>query len=175
MLPSKTCFLLAFQSSFLFPCHPLLWICKALIAQIEALTWEDPSSQIETLSPAQVIEECLPLVGQLLSQKNHNNQFVNATLVKAWDFVVPFSFVVLGPNRFLFKFSKQEHISKIFKHTTWNVNGSMLVLQCWSPAATLTELQFNKSPFLDPNPWVSLTQHESKKYHWYWERFGYSL
>jgi hypothetical protein len=68
-------------------------------------------------------------------------------LVKAWDFAVPFSSVVLGPNRFLFKFSKQEHISKIFKHTTWNVIGSLLVLQCWSLAATLNELQFNKSHF----------------------------
>lgn len=83
---------------------------QALIAQTEALTWEDPSSQIETLSTVQVIEDCLPLVGQLLSQKKHNNQSVNAALVKAWDFAVPFSFVVLGPNCFLFKFSKQEHI-----------------------------------------------------------------
>jgi hypothetical protein len=66
-------------------------------------------------------------------KKKHNNQSINAALIKTWDFVVPFSFAMLGPNRFLFKFSKQDHINKIFKQVIWNDNGSLLTLQNWSP------------------------------------------
>lgn len=118
-----------------------------LIAQTEALSWEDPSSQIETLPSKIVIDECLPLIGHIISQKTHNNQSVNATLIKAWDFVVPFSFTVLGPNKFLLKFSKQDHIDKIHKQVTWNVNGSLLTLQHWFPMATMGELTIKKFPF----------------------------
>jgi hypothetical protein len=34
----------------------------SLIAQTEALSWEDPSSQLETLPSEQVSEDYLPLV-----------------------------------------------------------------------------------------------------------------
>jgi hypothetical protein len=91
--------------------------------------------------------ECLPLVGQLISQKTNNNQTVHATLNKAWDFALPFSFAVIGPNKFLFNFSKQEHLDRIQNQTTWNVNGYLLSLQLWSPKATMGELTYNLSPF----------------------------
>jgi hypothetical protein len=110
----------------------------ALIAQMEALSWEDPSSQLESLPSIPVIEECLPLYGHVISQKPHNNQSVNAALIKAWDFAVPFSFAILGPNKFLFKFSKQAHIEKVLKLVTWNVSGS---------SAMLGELTTKKFPF----------------------------
>jgi hypothetical protein len=47
----------------------------------------------------------------------------------------------------LFKFSKQEHLDRIHKQTTWNVNGYLLSLQLWSPKATVGELTYNMSPF----------------------------
>jgi hypothetical protein len=71
---------------------------------------------------------------------------VNAALTKVWFFAKPFSFVVLGPNNFLFKFSEKEHISKILSQV-WNVNGCLLALQTWSPKATLGELSLNIVPF----------------------------
>jgi hypothetical protein len=120
---------------------------NSLIDQTEALSWDDPSSQLETQTNNPLQSNCLPLVGQLISQRTHNNQSVNAALKKAWEFAVPFSFTVLGPNKYLLKLSKEEHIEKIFKQVTWNVNGSLLVLRIWSPAATIGELVFNKSPF----------------------------
>jgi hypothetical protein len=43
---------------------------EALIAQTEAFSWEDPSSQLETLTHAMDFEEALPLVGHIISQKN---------------------------------------------------------------------------------------------------------
>jgi hypothetical protein len=120
---------------------------EALISQTAALSWEDPSSQLETNLPNPATEECSPLVGILISQKIHNNQSVNAALTKAWDFAIPFSFAPLRPNKFLFKFSKKEHLSRIQKFSTWNVNGSLLTLQQWSPKATMDELSSNLSPF----------------------------
>lgn len=120
---------------------------ESLISQTEALSWEDPSTQIETIQINSTNDECLPLIGHLISQKTHNNQSVNATLNKAWEFAVPFSFAALGPNKFLFKFNKQEHIDRIHKQPTWNVNGSLLSLQQWSPKATMGELSTNMSPF----------------------------
>jgi hypothetical protein len=54
----------------------------SLIAQTAALTWEDPSSQLETLPHELVNDELLSLVGQVISQKTLNNQSVNAALTK---------------------------------------------------------------------------------------------
>ena len=99
----------------------------ALIAQIATLTWEDPSSQLETLPNDLFKPDLLPLVGQVISQTTQNNQSVNAALTKAWFFAIPFSFAVLGPNTFLFKFTDKDHISRILKQV-WNVNGFLLSL-----------------------------------------------
>jgi hypothetical protein len=60
---------------------------------------------------------------------------------------VPFSFAAIGPNKFLFKFSKQDHLDRIHKQTTWNVNGYLLSLHQWSPQVTMGEVSLNLSPF----------------------------
>ena len=91
--------------------------------------------------------ESLLLIVHIISQKTHNNQAVNAALIKAWDFTTPFSFTVIGPPKFLLKFSKQEHIDKIYKQVTWNVNGCHLTLHNWSPLATMGEVSTQKFPF----------------------------
>jgi hypothetical protein len=80
----------------------------SLISQTEALSWENPSTQIENTPKQPSSNECLLLIGLLISQKTNNNQYVQAALNKAWDFVVPFSFAAIGPNKFLFRFSKQD-------------------------------------------------------------------
>jgi hypothetical protein len=118
----------------------------ALLAQTAALTWEDPSSQLETLPQEHVKTDLPPLVGLAISQKTQNNQSVNAALTKAWFFAIPFSFAVLGPNTFLFKLTKKDHISRILKQV-WNANGFLLALQTWSPTATLGELSLKEVHF----------------------------
>jgi hypothetical protein len=72
---------------------------------------------------------------------------VFAALSKAWEFVVPFSFAVLGPNKYLFKLTKPEHLARIQKQVTWNVNGFLIILHKWLPHATLTELHLKSAPF----------------------------
>jgi hypothetical protein len=117
----------------------------SLIAQTAALTWGDPSSQLESIPHELGSSELLPLVGKVISQKTQNNQSVNAVLTKAWIFATPFSFAVLGPNLFLFKFTKKEHASRILKNV-WNVNGYLLSIQVWSPFATLGDLSLSAVP-----------------------------
>jgi hypothetical protein len=119
---------------------------KSLIAQTAAISWEDPSPQLETLPLDVESSELLPLVGQLISQKTQNNQTVNAALSKAWFFAYPFSFAVLGPNVFLFKFTDKEHISRIL-NKVWNVNGFLLAIQTWLPSATLRDLSLKEVSF----------------------------
>jgi hypothetical protein len=94
-----------------------------------------------------VTTKLLPLVGKVIFQKTKNNQSMNVVLTKAWFFATPFSFVVLGPNLFLFKFSKKEHATRILK-SVWNVNGFLLSIQVWSPSATLGDLSLLTVPFL---------------------------
>lgn len=72
---------------------------------------------------------------------------VKAALNKAWEFVVPFSFVVLGPNKVMFKFMNQDHIAKSFNLATWNVGGFLLVPKPWSLSFTMGEVILNMSPF----------------------------
>jgi hypothetical protein len=121
---------------------------NSLIAQTEALSWDDPTSQIESLTSENTSDECLPLVGHVISQKTHNNQFVFATLSKAWEFAIPFSFAVLGPNKFLFKLSKQVYLLRIQKQVTWNVNGSTL-----ESTSHLRRTSSQQGSFLDPSTW----------------------
>jgi hypothetical protein len=67
-------------------------------------------------------------------------------LTKAWFFANPFSFAVLGPNVFLFKFIDKEHISRIL-NKVWNVNGFLLTIQTWHPSATLRDLSLKEVSF----------------------------
>ena len=119
---------------------------NSLIAQTAALLWEDPSSQLETLPQELISSALLPLVGKIISQKTQYNQTVHAALIKAWFFANPFSFAVLGPNLFLFKFFDQNHISRIISNV-WNVNGSLLAIQVWTPSATIKDLPLFEVPF----------------------------
>jgi hypothetical protein len=81
---------------------------ELLISQTKALSWENPSTQIETTPKQPPSNECLPLIGLLISQKTNNNQSIQVALNKAWDFAGPFSFTAIGPNKFLFRFSRQD-------------------------------------------------------------------
>jgi hypothetical protein len=120
---------------------------EQLISQTAALSWENPSAQIETSPIQSNSTESLPLIGLLISQKINNNQSVQAALNKAWDFAVPFSFAAIGPNKFLFRFSKQDQLDRILKNRTWNVNGYLISLQTWSPLVTMGEVSNKHSPF----------------------------
>ena len=120
---------------------------ESLIARTEALSWDDPLSQIALLSAETITDACLPLVGHVISLKTHNNQSVYAALSEAWEFATPFSFAVLGPNKILFKLSNPEHLIRIQKQVTWNVNGFLIILKLWHPQATLNELTFHTAPF----------------------------
>jgi hypothetical protein len=60
----------------------------------------------------------------------------------------------------MFKLSKLEHLTKIQKQVTWNVNGSLIILQQWHPKATLNELSLHSASFwiqVDGLPLINMT------------------
>ena len=71
---------------------------------------------------------------------------MNAALAKTWFFANPFSFAILGPNLFLFKFIDKDHIARILNNV-WNVNGFRLAIQTWHPYATLRDLSLSEVSF----------------------------
>lgn len=153
--------------------EPKILDIDSLIAQTTALTWEDPFSQLESIPFELGCTELLPLVGKVISHKTHNNQSVNAALSKAWFFAIPFSFAMLRPNLFLFKFSKKEHASKILKNVP-NVNGYLLSIQAWPPLYYLRRPLSLNCPFLDSDSWTPSKILDHQKCHSYWERLRLS-
>jgi hypothetical protein len=123
-----------------------------LISQTTALSWDDPISHLESIISAAPSEESFALVGKIIAQKPPIPIKVKASLNKAWEFAVPFSFQTTNdPFKFIFSFSQKHHVSKILKLSTWNVNILLLVLKEWSPNLSLNEINFSMSTF-----WVQI-------------------
>jgi hypothetical protein len=87
------------------------------------------------------------LIGQLLSSKLMNPQTVRDTLQHAWKFALPWSFVIMGHHKYLFGVHLQEHVDKILDQDPWNVRGSLLLLQPWSPNLAINEIQLHLCSF----------------------------
>jgi hypothetical protein len=146
---------------------------ESFIAQTAVLTWEDPSSQLESIPHELVSTELLPLVGRVISQKTQNNQFVNAALTKAWFFATPFSFAVLGPNLFVFKFSKKGHATRILKKCV-ECQWFSLIHSSLVPLCNLRRPFSFGCPFMDLDTWSPPAKYDHKKCHCYRERLRYS-
>jgi hypothetical protein len=118
-----------------------------LIAQTEALSWNDPSSQLTTLSDENQPEDILALVGFVVNPKPCITKLVFDALKKSWPFASPFFLEAQAKNIYLLTFSHPSHITKILKQVTWNINGSLLVLKKWSPTLSIRDITFHTSPF----------------------------
>jgi hypothetical protein len=87
------------------------------------------------------------LLGQLLSPKLVNPQTVQDMLQHAWKFDIPLSFAVVGHHKYLFGVPLQEHVTKILVQGPWNVCGSLLLLQPWSPDLAINEIHLHLCSF----------------------------
>jgi hypothetical protein len=114
-----------------------------LIAQTVALSWDDPASLTSEDQPI----SNLGLFGFSITPKLQNINMVKDALKKAWSFAIPFRTVAYARNKFIFTFTKPDHVSRILQQVTWNVNGSLLILKQWSPDLSLGEIQFTMAPF----------------------------
>ncbi|KAJ1423119.1 hypothetical protein SESBI_12558 [Sesbania bispinosa] len=57
----------------------------------------------------------------------------------------------IGPNKFLLHFEDEDSRKKVTREVPWNIMGSLLSLQPWTPQMTLKEVKFDQNPF-----WIQL-------------------
>jgi len=76
-----------------------------------------------------------------------NPQTVQDMLQHAWKFDIPLSFAVVGHHKYLFGVPLQEHVTKILVQGPWNVCGSLLLLQPWSPDLAINEIHLHLCSF----------------------------
>lgn len=122
-----------------------------LISQTSALSWDEPVNHLSQNADA-TTEGPFALVGKIIAQRPIIPLQVEASLIKAWHFAVPFSFQTTNnPYKFIFTFTQRHHKTRIMKQPTWNVKSSLLVLKEWSLDQTLNEIEFSTSSF-----WVQI-------------------
>ena len=118
----------------------------SLIAETEALGWDNPDHFVahnSTLAP----QEGFAFIGKLLALKPQNIYHVHATLSSVWGFTAPLSKEVMAPNKYLFTFPQESHYHSIISLSPWNVRGSLLLLQPWSPDLALDEVKLQFCAF----------------------------
>jgi hypothetical protein len=54
---------------------------------------------------------------------------------------------VMAPNKYLFMAPQKSHFNSIIKHGPWNVRGSLLLLQPWSPELAIDEVKLQFCAF----------------------------
>jgi hypothetical protein len=113
---------------------------QALIDETEALGWDKPD-QLDALVDAPPNQEAFAFVGKALSLKPLHTQLVRATLTAVWSFAAPLAMEVISPNKYLFAVPQQKHVDRIFQQGPWNIRGTLLLLQAWSPELTIDEIE----------------------------------
>jgi hypothetical protein len=125
---------------------PISASLQALIESTEALDIDQPQLATVPDTP-QPQRGAFSMIGQLISTKPLNPQTVCDTLQHAWKFALPLSFAVVGHHKYLFGVPLQAHVTKILDLGPWNVRGSLLLLQPWTPELAITEIQLHLCPF----------------------------
>jgi hypothetical protein len=129
--------------------YPLAMISQenlhALIDETEALGFDFPV--LDSIDESPPNQTTFALIGKLLSLKPLNTQTVRATLVAAWSFAAPLTVEFLAPNKFLLGVSTPDHVDRILHRGPWNIRGSLLLLQQWSPELAIAEVELTKCAF----------------------------
>jgi hypothetical protein len=119
---------------------------QALIDETEALGWDFPD-QLEVAAENPPVHEGFAIVGKLLTLKPLHPQLVRSTMAAAWNFAAPLSIEVLAANKFLFTVPLQSHVNRILLQAPWNIRGSLLLLQQWTPDLALEEINLHLCVF----------------------------
>ena len=119
---------------------------QALIEETEALGWDNPI-QLETHDRSSTTREGFVFIGKLLALKPLNTHHVHQTLSSVWSFVAPLSLEDLSSNTFLFTVPHKGYFTRIMNQRPWNIRGSLLLLQPWSPSLAIDEVKILFCPF----------------------------
>jgi hypothetical protein len=119
---------------------------QALIAKTEALGWDNPEELVAHDS-SQASQRGFGFIGKLLGPKTHNPFHVRSTLSSVWSFAAPLVMEVMDSNKFLFTVPHESHYQSIINQGPWNVKGSLLLLQPWSPTLAIDEVKLQYCAF----------------------------
>jgi hypothetical protein len=117
----------------------------ALIDETEALDFD--FLVLDSIAESPPNQKAFALIGKLLSLKPLNTQTVRATLAVAWSFAAPLTVEFLAPNKFLLGVSNPDHVDRILHRGPWNIRGSLLLLQEWSPELALAKVELTHCAF----------------------------
>jgi hypothetical protein len=112
---------------------------QALIEETEALGWDNPV-QLEPYDGNSATREGFAFLGKLLALKPPSTHQVRQTLSSVWSFAAPLSLEVLSSSKFLFTVPHEDLFNRIMNQGPWNIRGSLLLLQPWSPSLSINEV-----------------------------------
>jgi hypothetical protein len=91
--------------------------------------------------------EGFAFIGKHLTLKPPNTHQVRQTLNYVWSFAAPFTIEVLSSHKFLFTVPTEALFQRIMTLGPWNIRNSLLILQPWSPALAINEVELHFCPF----------------------------
>lgn len=124
---------------------------NALIRKTQALSLDDISTQLE-VDPTKAEQKAfISLVARLASKKILFKPVVHEAIRSTWNFASNMKIKDAGPNTFLIHFESPSHKERVLLQAPWNVKGFLLILREWSPAVSISAMDFSRSAF-----WVQI-------------------
>lgn len=124
--------------------HPDL---HPIILKAQMLSWDHVSRQLEVDPDIAEQKALISLVGCLASKKIQFRPAVHESIRSVWKFAFELSIKDDGLNTFLFHFGSLDHKVRVLDQSPWNIKGFLLILREWSPAATISSMEFSRASF----------------------------